>query len=83
MKIDNKKRKRLIKSGIKKALKLPGMESHINRKKSYWKKLYPSDETLESWLRFRVVDMISQKLYKEDLSDLVEVYNVLEKRHRD
>lgn len=81
---DSKKRKKiLIKRGIKRALQLPGAEIHINRKKRYWKQPDPSDDILESWLRFYVIDMISRKLNRESLIDLVSLYELFHKRHPD
>lgn len=75
--------KEFIKEGIKRAMMLPGMDKHINRKKSYWKNLKPSNKILESWLRFRVIEMISRKLNNENLIDLIELYDMLEIKYPD
>ena len=72
-----------MKRELKKALKLPGMQSHINRKRAYWKT--PSEEMQMMWARHRIADMLHVKLNRLPLSQLLSleefgIYYLDEKR---
>jgi hypothetical protein len=56
---------------LKNALKLPGMQSHINRMKAAWKNRQPSPDTLYTWATHKVAKGLYTRLLHRPLSHLL------------
>lgn len=73
-------------SALKKALKIPGMQTHINRKTAAWKviqrrdnnKFYasftPTKETLHTWVKGKVASILYSRLHQKSLEELYEMF---------
>jgi len=75
---NNMKDKKINKEDIDRGMKLPGMESYINRKKEAWNGKNPSDEILDKWIRCQIGDMITCELLRiKTTCELIDMYGEL------
>jgi hypothetical protein len=64
------------KSDIERGMKIPDMQSHINRLKASWRCPSPSDEVMEQWVRHRIVKILGMDLLqKRTLKELLDSYD--------
>jgi hypothetical protein len=73
-------------SALKKALKIPGMQSHINRKAAAWgvihrkagftsrRKYKPSNEIVYEWAKGKIASILYSSLHQKSLEELYEMY---------
>ena len=67
------------KDPLKEALNIPGMKSHIVRKKAYWGKVNKRPrfkrKTVEMWVNHRLIDLIVVELHHHlDTQQLLNLY---------
>jgi hypothetical protein len=58
---------------LKEALKLPGMRTHLNRKKAAWKNPRPSRLIIYTWVRHRIAEELHSELMKMPISTLLKL----------
>lgn len=64
------------KSDIERGMKIPDMQSHINRLKASWRCPSPSDAVIEQWVRHRIVKILGMDLLqKKTLKELLDSYD--------
>jgi hypothetical protein len=68
---------------LKTALKLPGMQSHLRRKKAAWKNPCPSRAIIYTWVQHRIADELHSQLMKTPLSILLNMQKLLNYRRVD
>ena len=71
-------------SALKKALKIPGMQSHINRKTAAWRLIHkrdglkgiynPTREVIYEWVKGKVASILYSGLHQKSLEELYEMY---------
>jgi hypothetical protein len=58
---------------LKESLKLPGMRTHLNRKKTAWKNPHPSRLIIYTWVRHRIAEELHSELMKMPISILLKI----------
>ena len=67
--------KEFSKEDLDRGMKIPGMASHINRKKAVWRDTEPTDAILNRWIRSRICDMITCELLRiKTTKELIDMY---------
>jgi hypothetical protein len=73
-----------LSAALKKALKIPGMQTHINRKTAAWRLIHkrdglkgiynPTIETVYEWAKGKVASILYIRLHQKSLEELYEMF---------